>query len=101
MFKSFLPKICAIPAAAIPISLLNVVGHVQPVKGRIQEQPETVAIYLQVVVIIIPTLLSLLGFYFKTKFPLKTKEQVSMKDSPASLTVFLCTSPFLPHLSKL
>ena len=37
MFKSFLPKICAIPASAIPIALLNVFGHVPVSKeGRIQ-----------------------------------------------------------------
>ena len=36
LLKSFLPKICAIPAAAIPISLLNAVGHV-PLKVRASE----------------------------------------------------------------
>jgi Na+/melibiose symporter-like transporter len=75
MFKSFLPKICAIPAAAIPLALLNVFGHVPPVNGRIQLQPPAIAIYCQVVTVVIPTLASLVATYFKWKFPLKTKEQ--------------------------
>ena len=33
MFKSFLPKIAAIPASTIPVALLPVFGHVQPVQG--------------------------------------------------------------------
>ena len=33
MFKSFLPKICSIPAAAVPISLLGSVGYLSPING--------------------------------------------------------------------
>lgn len=75
MFKSFLPKICAIPAAAVPLALLNVFGHVAPVHGRIQHQPAGIATYCKVVTVIIPTLFSILAFLLKLKFPLKTKEQ--------------------------
>lgn len=78
MFKSFLPKICAIPAAAIPLALLNVFGHVPPINGRIQRQPDVIATYCQVVTVVIPTLASLVATYFKWKFPLKTKEQCDM-----------------------
>ena len=78
MFKSFLPKICAIPAAAIPLALLNVFGHVPPINGRIQRQPDVIATYCQVVTVVIPTLASLVATYFKWKFPLKTKEQCYM-----------------------
>merc|ERR1719236_116131 len=42
MFKSFLPKIMAIPSMAIPISLMNAIGHVPPKNGMIQEQPDSV-----------------------------------------------------------
>ena len=77
MFKSFLPKICAIPASAIPIALLNVFGHVPVSKeGRIQRQPESVKTYIIVVIVIIPTLASILSFFLKVRFQLKTKEQV-------------------------
>ena len=78
MFKSFLPKICAIPAAAIPLALLNVFGHVPPINGRIQRQPDVIATYCQVVTVVIPTLASLAATYFKWKFPLRTKEQCDM-----------------------
>jgi len=77
MFKSFLPKICAIPAAAIPLALLNVFGHVPPVNGRVQLQPPAIAVYCQVVTVVIPTLASLVATYFKWKFPLKSKEMVN------------------------
>ena len=76
MFKSFLPKICAIPAAAIPLALLNVFGHVPPINGRVQRQPPAIARYCQVVTIVIPTVASLVATYFKYKFPLKNKKQV-------------------------
>ena len=77
MFKSFLPKICAIPASAIPIALLNVFGHIPVSKeGKIQRQPQSVKNYIIVVIVIIPTLASILSFFLKIKFQLKTKEQV-------------------------
>lgn len=77
MFKSFLPKICAIPASAIPIALLNVFGHVPVSKeGKIQRQPGSVKTYIIVVIVIIPTLASILSFFLKIRFQLKTKEQV-------------------------
>eukprot|EP00947_MAST-08B_sp_MAST-8B-sp1_P005055 g5055.t1 len=76
MFKSFLPKIAAIPASAVPVALLNAFGHVAPVGGRImRQQGSAVAWYVRVVIVIIPTALSILAFALKTSFPLKTKEQ--------------------------
>jgi Na+/melibiose symporter-like transporter len=76
MFKSFLPKIAAIPASAIPVALLNAFGHVAPEGGRIMRQEgTTVAWYIRVVIVIIPSALSFLAFALKTRFPLKTKEQ--------------------------
>lgn len=39
MFKGFLPKIAAIPASAIPLVLLASFGHVKPIDGVIQPQP--------------------------------------------------------------
>ena len=75
MFKSFLPKICAIPASAVPLALLNMVGHVPPVNGRIQRQPESVKSYVRVVSVWIGSTLSFIAFLLKFRFPLKTKEQ--------------------------
>jgi len=47
MFKSFLPKIMAIPASALPIALLNSFGHVSPVNGQPQRQPDTVVTFIK------------------------------------------------------
>lgn len=76
MFKSFLPKICAIPAAAIPIALLNTFGHIAPYQGNVVAQPASVKTFVIVVTVIFPSLLALLAFFFKTRFPLKEKEDV-------------------------
>lgn len=78
MFKSFLPKIMAIPAAAIPISLMNAVGHKKPENGMIQEQPAMVGIYLKLTGGVLTSLVSILAWYQKRKFPLVTKEQVDL-----------------------
>ena len=39
MFQSFIPKMVAIPSAAIPIAIMNAFGFVQPIDGVIQPQP--------------------------------------------------------------
>lgn len=76
MFKSFLPKICAIPAAALPIALLNVLGHVRPVNGVIQIQPPVISLYVRFVTVILPTLLSLVACRIKWTYPIKTIDDV-------------------------
>ena len=82
MFKSFLPKICAIPASAVPLALLNMVGHVPPVNGRIQRQPESVKSYVRIVSVWIGSSLSFMAFLLKFRFPLKTKEQCKFTFKP-------------------
>lgn len=79
MFKSFLPKIAAIPASAIPIALLGLFGHIPPVDGVIQEQHSTcIRPYIRVAIVGIPTALSLMAFLLKTRFPLKTEKMNTM-----------------------
>lgn len=78
MFKSFLPKIMAIPSIAIPISLMNAVGHVPPENGLIQEQPDGVGIFLKIVGAVLTSVVSWLAYFLKRRFPLKTKEQVDL-----------------------
>jgi hypothetical protein len=76
MFKSFLPKIAAIPASAIPIALLGVFGHKPPVDGVIQKQISTCLVtYIRVCIIAIPTFLSVVAFILKLRYPLRTKKQ--------------------------
>jgi len=76
MFKSFLPKICAIPAAAVPLAVLESLGHVAPVNGVVQPQPEIISLYCKFVSVIIPTALSVLSLILKARFPLKDKAMV-------------------------
>jgi hypothetical protein len=77
MFKSFLPKVAAIPASAIPIALLfSQFGYVGPVEGVIQPQTSTnIRWYMRFVLIILPTCLQVLAVIIKLGFPLKTVEQ--------------------------
>ena len=76
MFKSFLPKVAAIPASAIPVALLDVFGHLPPVDGVIQQQTEPMlTAYIRFTIIVLPTSLSLLAFILKLRFPICTRSQ--------------------------
>lgn len=78
MFKSFLPKICAIPAAAIPIAILNAIGHVAPVDGRNMRQPKIVSSFCMFAAVACPAIMSFLSLYYKRKYPLKHAFQLDM-----------------------
>lgn len=76
MFKSFLPKIAAVAASAIPIALLGLFGHVPPVDGVIQYQHSTcLRNYIRVAIIGVPTVLSLVAFFLKLRYPIKDESQ--------------------------
>lgn len=76
MFKSFLPKVAAIPASAIPVALLDAFGHIAPVDGMIQLQTApSLKTYIRVTIIVIPTTLALLAFVMKLRFPIRTRSQ--------------------------
>lgn len=76
MFKSFLPKVAAIPASAIPVALLDVFGHISPIDGVIQQQTDPrLKGYLRATIIVIPTTLALLAFVLKLRFPIRTRSQ--------------------------
>lgn len=78
MFKSFLPKIMAIPSMAIPISLLSMVGHRPPVNGMIQEQPAAVPFFIKAIGAVLTAAVSMVAWAVKMCFPLKTRQQVDM-----------------------
>eukprot|EP01043_Picozoa_sp_COSAG02_P114033 COSAG02_NODE_50311_length_321_cov_0.819820_1_plen_106_part_11 len=76
MFKSFLPKVAAIPASAIPVALLDAFGHIAPVDGVIQLQTApSLKAYIRVTIIVIPTTLAVLAFIMKLRFPIRTRSQ--------------------------
>jgi hypothetical protein len=76
MFKSFLPKLCAIPASVVPISLMSVFGYIPPAFGVPQIQNDGVVTYLSTAFCLIPLMFALTSFYIKTKFIMKTNKQV-------------------------
>lgn len=78
MFKGFLPKIAAIPASAIPLVLLSTFGHVKPIDGVIQPQPPSIKIYIQVVIIYVPSIAAFCAFLIKLRFPLRTQRDNEM-----------------------
>ena len=77
MFKSFCPKFAPFRPVPSPLRCSTCLATFQSSKrGRIQRQPESVKTYIIVVIVIIPTLASILSFFLKVRFQLKTKEQV-------------------------
>ena len=75
MFKSFLPKVASIPASAIPIVLLDAFGHIPPIDGEWQDQPQSVKNYIRITICGLTTTLSLCSFLLKSRFPLRSKNQ--------------------------
>ena len=73
MFKGFLPKIAAIPASAIPLVLLASFGHKKPIDGVIQIQPASIKMYIQVVIIYVPSIAAFSAFLIKLRFPMRTQ----------------------------
>jgi Na+/melibiose symporter-like transporter len=70
MFKSFLPKIVQIPATAMPIALLGTFGYVDPIGGKVQDQPESCSMYLRCVVAF-GFIASVIAYFLKARYPLK------------------------------
>uniref|UniRef100_A0A7S0AD22 Uncharacterized protein n=1 Tax=Pyrodinium bahamense TaxID=73915 RepID=A0A7S0AD22_9DINO len=73
MFKGFLPKIVQIPASAVPIALLGLVGYKSPVGGVEQRQGMSVVIYIKAVVFSC-VIASSIAVLIKWRYPLRTAE---------------------------
>mmetsp|Transcript_12540 Transcript_12540/g.24463 ORF Transcript_12540/g.24463 Transcript_12540/m.24463 type:complete len:968 (+) Transcript_12540:118-3021(+) len=78
MFKSFLPKIMAIPAAALPLAIMNSCGHIPADNGKVMLQPTSVVISVRVMLGGCSGVGALFAWYLKTKYPLKTDEQLEI-----------------------
>jgi len=76
MFKSFLPKVMAIPAAAIPLAVMNMMGHVPAVNGKIMYQPDAVRWSIRIMASVISGSASLAAWGLKRRYPLNTDEIV-------------------------
>ena len=72
----FIPKMAAIPAAIVPMAIMNALGHKAVVDGFPQEQPAGMKPYLVLVTAIVPAILSLVSFYKKSKFAIRDESQL-------------------------
>lgn len=77
MFKGFLPKISAIPAVALPVALLQALGHKSPIDGVVQKQDPIIKVYCLIICGVVTPLFCVAGTYIKMQFPLKEAAQYS------------------------
>merc|ERR1712185_434775 len=79
MFRSFLPKICAIPAGALPLAILNAIGHVPPENGLSHPDNDnpTIRAYVVIVAGLVPSLFQVASAVYKLGFPRTTRSRRS------------------------
>jgi Na+/melibiose symporter-like transporter len=75
MFRSFLPKMAAIPASVLPLAFLPATGYLPPVNGMVVQQPLATHWYVRICFAVIPFVFAMLSYHFKTKFVMRTDAQ--------------------------
>lgn len=73
VFATLIPKFVAIPASALPLAVINILGFEPPISGVSQPQDEEVKTFIRLTFVLLPLLSATIGTYFKLKFPIKTK----------------------------
>ncbi|KAK9815554.1 hypothetical protein WJX72_005656 [[Myrmecia] bisecta] len=74
VFATLIPKFVAIPASALPLALINLMGFHPPISGVAQSQTNTVKVFIRFTFVLLPFVCSVLSFFIKMRFPIKTKE---------------------------
>ena len=77
VFSTFLPKVISIPASAIPLAIISAAGFRPTEDGIEQEQTSAVKNTIRVIFVLIPSVATLLSFFFKLQYPLRTEEDVA------------------------
>uniref|UniRef100_A0A061RIR5 Uncharacterized protein n=1 Tax=Tetraselmis sp. GSL018 TaxID=582737 RepID=A0A061RIR5_9CHLO len=73
VYATLIPKFVAIPASAVPLAVLNLLGFKEPVDGTTQQQSEAVTQYVKMMFILFPLLCYLVGLFIKLfLFPIKS-----------------------------
>lgn len=72
VFATLIPKFVAIPASAIPLALINLLGFKQPIAGVAQNQPKQVESFIQVSFVMLPFTCAVLSFLLKFLYPIKS-----------------------------
>eukprot|EP00164_Ancoracysta_twista_P010172 GFYU01015269.1.p1 GENE.GFYU01015269.1~~GFYU01015269.1.p1 ORF type:complete len:809 (-),score=267.89 GFYU01015269.1:148-2538(-) len=74
VFATLIPKFVAIPAGALPLAVINMLGFIPPVEGVAQPQDASVKFFIRFVFVFLPATCCIVSFLIKRGFPIKTKE---------------------------
>ena len=74
VFATLIPKFVSIPAGALPLAIIYILGFRSPIDGVDQPQTDTVVNFIRFCFILLPFLCVCLAFLIKTTFPIKRKE---------------------------
>jgi len=74
VFQSLIPKFVAIPASALPLAIINMLGFLPPVDGVAQPQSDSVKLFVRLTFAVLPVLCLCVGIVAKLYFPIRTKE---------------------------
>ncbi|CAD7697159.1 unnamed protein product [Ostreobium quekettii] len=72
VFATLIPKFVAIPASALPLAVVNLLGFEPPIDGVAQEQKDNVKMFIRMTFVLLPLLAASFGFIIKIFFPIKT-----------------------------
>lgn len=72
VFATLIPKFVAIPASAVPLAVINLLGFVQPVDGVAQVQNDGVHRFIRAAFILVPFTCAVGSFIVKFRYPIKT-----------------------------
>jgi len=75
VFATLIPKFVSIPAGALPLAIVNMLGFVPPVNGVTVEQSQTVKGFIRYTFVLVPFACAVGAFFIKLKFPIKTSAQ--------------------------
>ncbi len=80
VFSALIPKFVSLFAQAIPLSILSIIGFIPTEKGFVHIQPKCVIYYIKIIFAVVPIALSIISFYFKTKYPIKEEYNILIKN---------------------
>lgn len=73
VFATLIPKFVAIPASALPLAIINILGFKAPIHGVSQPQDKLVKVFIRMTFVLLPLLSAAFGTFFKLLFPIKTQ----------------------------
>ncbi len=80
VFSALIPKFVSLFAQAIPLSILSIIGFIPTEKGYVHNQPNCVIYYIKIIFAVIPIILSIISFYYKTGYPINEDQNTLIKN---------------------